>query len=196
MSKKIFILIGHPDPDSESGRLGEAYERGARASGHEVRLTRLSDLKFDPILHKGYKVIQQLEPDLLKVQEDVKWCDHFVLFYPVWWAAMPALLKGLIDRIWMPHFAYQFRKEGLLKGFTWEKLLKGRSARVIITMDNVPFVARLLFGDITNEIHYGVLRFSGFSPVRVKKIGLMKFRNPQSIKRLEMKAEHWGKIGY
>ncbi len=190
---KIYILVGHPDSESMLASWGDAYAKGAEEGGHEVRIAKLGNLQFDPILHKGYKVIQDLESDLKKVQEDIKWCDHFVLFYPVWWAGMPAMLKGFFDRVWLPGFAYRFRKEGFLKGYTWDKLLKGKSARVIVTMDNFPLVARFLFGDITNEVHYGILNFSGFSPIRVTKIGMMKFLSPERKGKLKMKMEAWGK---
>ncbi|MDD5067988.1 MAG: NAD(P)H-dependent oxidoreductase [Candidatus Pacebacteria bacterium] len=192
---KIFILVGHPDSDSECARLATAYELGARAAEHEVRMTRLGDLKFDPILHKGYKEIQALEPDLLKAQEDIKWCEHFVVLYPVWWAGMPSLLKGFFDRVWLPGFAYHFKKEGFLKGVIWHGALKGRSARIIVTMDNIPFIARLLFGDITNEMHFGILKFAGFSPVRVKKIGLMKFKTAEGKTKHAQMLERWGREG-
>ncbi|MDD4989257.1 MAG: NAD(P)H-dependent oxidoreductase, partial [Candidatus Pacebacteria bacterium] len=171
----------------------EGYASGAKSAGHEIRMTKLGNLQFDPILHKGYKVIQELEPDLKKAQEDIAWCDHFVLIYPVWWAGVPALLKGFFDRIWLPGFAYHFKKEGFLKGVIWHGSLKGRSARVIVAMDNIPFVARLLFGDITNEIHYGILQFAGFSPVKVTKIGLMKFMSPEKKAVWRKRIERWGR---
>ncbi len=194
-ARKIFILLGHPDSNTLGGALAEAYEAGAKEAGHEVRRTNLGDLKFDPILHKGYKEIQALEPDLLKLQEGIKWCDHFVIIYPSWWSTMPALLKGAFDRMWLPHFAFHFKTKGMLAGYFWHGLLKHRSARVFVTSDTYPLLNYLLFGDTTNEIKKCILRFAGFR-ARVKKIGNLKFVSPQKISRLLARFKRWGGQGY
>jgi len=92
--KKIFIFVGNPDKDTFSTALAEGYARGAHTAGHEVRMTYISEMNFDPILHKGYKTIQECEPDLIKFQEDVRWSEHFVSIFPIWWSDMPALMKA------------------------------------------------------------------------------------------------------
>jgi len=169
MAKKILVLLGHPDTESMCCQFADSYAAGAIEKGHEVRRVNLGDMVFDPILHHGYKVIQELEPDLKKLQEDIRWCEHFVIIYPSWWSTMPALLKGLFDRMWLPGFAYKF----LPSGIAWQKLLKGRTARVFVTSDSHPFLARFLFGDNVNEIRDGILWFAGFSP-GITKCGPMK----------------------
>lgn len=166
--KRVFILLGHPDkgPEPLSRQFADAYEAAARAAGHEVRRTDLSALTFDPILHQGYRVIQDLEEDLKKVQEDMKWCEHFVLFYPNWWGGMPALLKGMWDRMFLPAFAFRMWKNK----FGWDALLKGRTARLVITSNNPPLLDHLLFGDYTASIRRSLLQFAGFK-VRVTAYG-------------------------
>ena len=156
--KKIFILLGHPDKESLSGIFADVYEREAQAAGHEVRRANIGELQFDPILHHGYKVMQQLEPDLVTTQENITWSEHFVIVYPNWWGSMPAIFKGFWDRALLPRFAFHVHKSQL----AWDKLLKGRTARVIILCGNPPFLDWFAFGRFTNTIKRSILEFSGF----------------------------------
>ncbi len=128
-AKKVFVLCGHPNADSFSGALASAYEKSARAAGHSVRRMDVGAMHFDPVLHDGYKVVQKVEPDLLLFQENVKWADHLVFIYPSWWSAMPAVLKGLFDRAWLPGFAFNFDKTSKKP----IQRLKGRTARFFVT---------------------------------------------------------------
>lgn len=187
--KKVFILLGHPDEDSFNCTLGDEYQRGAEEAGHDVRRMNISDMKFDPVLHHGYRLEQELEPDLVAFQDNMRWCEHFVVFYPSWWSTMPALLKGLFDRVWLPGFAFQFTSE-----FSWKKLLKGRSATMFVTSDTIPLVQRLIFGDTTNELRKGILWFAGFGPIHVRKFGYLKhFGSTGRRERIKSKVYNLGK---
>lgn len=158
MSKKIVVLMANPDAESFSGAIADRYQAAAEEAGHEVRRVNLGELQFDPILHRGYKEIQELEPDLVKLQEDILWCEHLVIVYPNWWTTMPALLKGLFDRFWLPGFAFNFNKETKRV----EEHLAGRTGRVIIISgSHSPFMTWWKYGDFTNEIQYGILGFAG-----------------------------------
>jgi NAD(P)H dehydrogenase (quinone) len=188
----VLVLLGHPDKETKCGSLADSYERGARDAGNTVRRINLEDLKFDPILHKGYKVIQPLEPDLIMAQDAIKWAQHIAIFYPSWWSTMPALLKGFFDRIWIPGFAFKFKKDGYMAGKMWKRLLSGRTATVFVTSDSHPILARFVFGDTTNEIRKCVLWFAGFK-VKVKKIGPLKDISEKNLNRWQKKVEVWGK---
>ena len=156
--KNIVVLCGHPDADSFSGTVADHYQAGAEDTGHVVSRVNIGDLHFDPILHKGYKEIQALEPDLIELQNKFRAADHIVIIYPNWWCTMPAILKGLFDRFWLPGFAFNFNKETK----KIEKHLKGKTGRVIILSgSHSPFMTWWQFGDYTNEIQYGILEFAG-----------------------------------
>lgn len=166
--KKIFVLLGHPDagPEPLSRQLADAYTTAAVAAGHDVRRLDLSSLSFDPILHKGYRSRMDLEPDLVMVQEHMAWCNHFVLFFPNWWGGMPALLKGMWDRMFLPRFGFSMWKNKL----GWTPLLRGRTARIVVACSNPVTLDYLLFGDFTASIKRSILQFAGFK-TRVTAIG-------------------------
>ncbi len=158
--KNILLILGQTDTETFSGALADHYQSGAESAGYEVERINIGELAFDPVLYKGYKEIQELEPDLVRVQESILRADHIVIVYPNWWCTMPAILKGLFDRIWLPGFAFKFNQETN----RIEKLLKGKTARVIVVAgSHSPFKTWWLFGDYTNEIQYGILGFAGVS---------------------------------
>ena len=162
--KKIFILLGHPDTEGMCRSIADEYEKSARAAGHSVERQNIGDMHFDPILHKGYRAIQELEPDLKHFEELLKWCDHFVIIHPVWWTGMPAILKGLFDRAWLPGLAFRYIKlKSGKNSLLWHRLYKGKTARIIITSGTPPWLVRLLPGNVNAQLKWGILWFSGFS---------------------------------
>ena len=171
---KTYILLAHPDKDSFNGRLTDAYEEAAKSKGHEVRRQNLGELNFDPILWKGYKTIQELEPDLKQAQENILWCEHWVIFYPIWWGSVPAIFKGFLDRTLYSGFAYKYHKNDPL----WDKLLKGRSAHVITTCDAPWWWIWFQYRNSDmNMVRRATLEFCGVSPVKVTRIDRVKYLN-------------------
>jgi len=172
MPKNMLIIQGHPDVDSFCATLAGQYQQGAEARGAKVRRLDVNTLAFDPILHKGYKVIQRLEPDLKRAQRQIKWADHLLFAYPMWWGSMPAVLKGFIDRVFLPGFAFKFRSE---TSYLWDGLLTGRSARLLITLDGPPVAVRLMYSDPAIHAMKGMtLEFCGIKPVRETLLGMVE----------------------
>lgn len=93
----IFVLHAHPDTGSFTDGLADAYVKGA--GGHQVERTNIRDLQFDLALRGGYTGKQPLEPDLIRQQERIQWCQHLVIVTPCWRWSMPALLKGYVGRV-------------------------------------------------------------------------------------------------
>lgn len=145
------------------GALIESYESGAREAGHEVRRQNIHEMQFDPLLHKGYRAMQPLEPDLVTFQQNIAWCDHFVIAHPVWWVGMPAILKGLFDRAWLPGSAFRYIKtKAGARTIFWHRLYKGKTARLIVTSGTNPWLVRLLPGNVNAQLKWGILWFAGF----------------------------------
>ena len=104
----ILVIDGHPDPESYCAALSSAYLEGAKE--RKIDILRIRDLKFDPNLQFGYRKRTELEPDLIMCQELIRNASHLVWVYPVWWGSVPAILKGFLDRVLVPGFA--FKKAG------------------------------------------------------------------------------------
>ena len=109
--KKILIYFGNPHKDSCSGMIADTYEKTAIDAGHEVIRMNMGEMDYDPVLYDGYRSIQQLEPVLLEFQKNVNWADHLVFIYPNWWSTMPAKMKGLFDRSFIPGHAFRFERD-------------------------------------------------------------------------------------
>lgn len=169
---RIYVLVGNPDRDSFSTALADAYCAAAIGNGHDVRRQNLAEMSFDPVLHHGYKQIQPLEPDLIAAQQNLSWCEHWMLFYPVWWGNVPALLKGFFDRTLLPEFAFRYHDTDPM----WDKLLKGRSAHIVATSDAPALFLRFVYrnGDI-DVVKRATLQFCGFSPVQVTHVSPMRY---------------------
>lgn len=175
MGKRVAVIVGHPAADSWCGALADSYAAAARAGGHEVRMVHLAQLDFDPSLHEGYRQIQALEPDLLAAQATVAWAEHVVIAYPIWWGSVPALLKGFLDRILLPGFAFKYRPG---KAFP-EQLLRGRSAQLLVSMDTPPWYFRWVYrmpGIV--QLKKTTLEFCGIAPVKVAAFGPLISSSP------------------
>lgn len=179
--------MGNPTNDTFCGTLADTYEAEAKSAGHEIERVNIGDLAFDPILHRGYKEVQQLEPDLLKMQEAIRWADHLVFIYPNWWCGMPAIMKGMFDRMWLPGFAFNFDKTTKSR---YQHLI-GKTARVVIVNGTYsPFMAWWRFGDYTNEIAHGILGFAG---IKTKVTAYGPVERVDDKKRNEW-VEHFRKL--
>lgn len=171
MSRKVLILQGHPNPDSYCAALAKAYQNGAQAAGLDVRLLQLIDLRFDPILRASRAGDQPLEPDLVACQQHLAWADHVVFVFPIWWGSMPALLKGFLDRIMTQGFAYRYREKSLL----WDKMLSGRTAELIVTMNTPPWFFQWVYRDAgLRGLTVTTLGFSGIKTTRITRIGMIR----------------------
>jgi NAD(P)H dehydrogenase (quinone) len=180
MGKKILIINGHPYKESLNFALAEAYKKGAAESGAEIKEINIADLQFNPNLQYGYRKRTELEPDLLESWEKIKWAEHLVFVFPIWWGGMPAMLKGFFDRLFLPGFAFQYRENSVW----WDKLLTGKSAHIIATMDTPYWYFRLVYGNPgINQFKRTILQFCGVNPVKVTVFSPVKNVAEDKIKK-------------
>lgn len=169
--KKILIINGHPNLSSFNFAIAKSYLKGAIASGAEVDTITIAELKFNPNLEFGYQKRTELEPDLLESWQKIQKADHLVWIHPVWWGGLPAITKGFIDRLFLPGMAFQYRENSVW----WDKLLKGKTAHIITTMDQPSWYYRLFYGrPSVNQLKKTTLEFCGVKPVKVTYVGIIK----------------------
>lgn len=170
MVQRITIIQGHPDPAGTRfcHALAEAYAAGARESGLEVKLIDVAHLDF-PVLRTQAEFETGTPPQsILDAQEAIKWADHLVVIYPLWLGMMPALLKAFLEQVFRPGFAVKTNQR------RWESLLKGRSARIVVTMGMPAFFYRWYFGAHgLKSLERSILRFVGIKPIKETLIGMM-----------------------
>ena len=154
-------ILGHPETNSFNGALAQTYHEAASSHG-SAELIEVAKLNFDPILRRGYAEQQSLEPDLVKSQTAIERASHVTFVFPLWWGSVPAALKGFLDRTFLPGWAFKYENNRPVS------LLKGRSARIIMTADAPGWYDRLWYGcSGRNAVSHATLRYVGFAPVQI-----------------------------
>jgi putative NADPH-quinone reductase len=169
LPKKIVIIDGHPDPDPARfcHAIARAYAEAAVKAGHEVQRFEIAQLDFPILRTRAEWEIGEPAASVRTCQQALREAEHVVLIYPLWLGDVPALLKAFLEQIFRPGFAILREAHTLSPG-----LLKGRSARVIITMGMPALVYRLFFfSHSLRSLRRNILGFVGFSPVRDSVIG-------------------------
>jgi putative NADPH-quinone reductase len=173
MGKSILVINGHPDPDPGHlcAALAGAYGRGATTGGHEVRRIDIGTLDFPALHSKAEFDAGPLPEALVQAQEDLAWAQHVVIVYPLWLGTMPARLKAFFEQVLRPGFAFEFSDDGK----SWTPRLKGRSARVVVTMGMPAFAYRWFFrAHSLKSLERNILKFVGIRPVRESLFGLVE----------------------
>lgn len=179
---RILIIQGHPDPSPERlcRALAGAYAEGARAAGHEVETVDLAALDI-PMLRTQVEFEHGGVPEGLKpAAEAIRQAEHIMLIFPLWLGTMPALVKAFLEQVMRPGVAFAYREKGMP-----ETLLKGRSARIVVTMGMPAIAYRIWFrAHCVKALERNVLKFVGIAPVRTTLIGGVEGMS-------ETKRENW-----
>lgn len=166
----VTIVQGHPDPGPGhfGPALADAYREGAERAGHAVRLVEVAKLEF-PLLRTQHEFEHEPMPAALEAARDaIAWADHLLIVYPLWLGTMPAVLKGFLEQVFRPGFAFA-------SGEAWPGgRLKGKSARIVVTMGMPALVYRWYFrAHSLRSLERNVLAFVGIRPVRSTVVGMV-----------------------
>ena len=185
---KILLIQGHPDPAERHlcHVLADAYAAGAREGGHEVRTIDVALLDFAVLRSQRDWEHGAVPPALRPAQDAILWAEHLVLFFPLWLGDMPALLKGFLEQVARPGFAFTRGAGG--SPFT-HKALKGRSARIVVTMGMPALVYRWYFrAHSVRSLERNILGFVGIAPINETLVGNVEALTPadgqQWVRRL------------
>lgn len=186
--KKILVINGHPSKESFCSEIANFYISGV-GDRAEVKTLIIADLDFNPNLQMGFQKGQELEPDLIEAQEKIKWADHLVWIHPVWWGSLPALLKGFIDRVFLPGFAFKYKENSVM----WDRLLSGKTAHIITTMDSpVWYYKFITCKPGINQLKKATLQFCGVKPVKVTCMGILRKSTMEARDKFLLKIKKSG----
>ncbi|APH46239.1 hypothetical protein BMW26_15720 [Microbacterium sp. 1.5R] len=178
------IIDGHPDAGSLTAELARRY---AAAHG-DARVLALRDLDFDPSLRFGYRRRMQLEPDLIDAKRALAEARTVVVFTPLWWGSVPALLKGFFDRALLPQQEYRYSKLGMPEG-----LLTAANGRLFLLADTPWFLTPFTGLPAQTHVARGTMRFCGIRSVRTTRMLGVKDASPARIESWLSRAETLGR---
>lgn len=196
MRQRILIIQGHPDASARHlcHVLADAYAEGAQSTGHEVRRIEVAALDFPLLRSQKDWESAALPPALQPAQDDIRWCSHLIMVFPLWLGDMPALLKGFLEQVARPGFAFRY-KEGDLA--LTEKGLTGRSARVVVTMGMPALVYRWVFrAHSVKSLERNILGFVGIAPVHETLVGGIGHLGDEGVRQWQTKLRRLGAAGH
>lgn len=192
MSSRILIIQGHPDDSAAHlcHALAGQYREGAESAGHEVREINVAQLDF-PLLRSKHDWEKGALPDsLAEAQASISWAQHIVVFFPLWLGEMPAMLKGFLEQVARPGFAFNYDAENPFG----RKGLKGRSARVVVTMGMPAVVYRYFYrAHSLKSLERNILGFIGIAPIRETLVGMVESLDEAAAKRWFRKLHALGR---
>ena len=189
--KRILLIQGHPDPrDKHLGHLlADAYADGANSAGHQVRRVEVATLDFPLLRSQKDWNEAPLPTSLQPAQDDIGWAEHLVFFFPLWMGDMPAVLKGFLEQVARPGFAFKRDADNPFGA----KALAGRSARVVVTMGMPAVVYRWYFrAHSIKSLERNILGFVGISPVHETLVGLVDKLDANATHKLSTQLRKLG----
>jgi NAD(P)H dehydrogenase (quinone) len=108
---RSLIVYCHPHEASLTAAARDRVIMGLTAAGHEIRVLDLYGMGFNPVLspqeRADYHTPETNEANISEHLEALRWCEALIFVYPTWWYGPPAMLKGWLDRVWVPHATFE-----------------------------------------------------------------------------------------
>lgn len=175
---RIHIIIDHPWQESFNYVILSTLSETLQKTGHSVDLLDLNQDGFNPVFTQAelalYSEGGSIDPTVKEYQQRLLQAEYLVMIFPVWWNVMPARLKGWMDKVLLPGFAFT-------KGQFPEPLLEHISGALILTTSGAPdqVVRETFHSAIDWALCKGTLEFCGISPVTWHNFGDTGFAPPE-----------------
>ncbi|MEM8813149.1 MAG: NAD(P)H-dependent oxidoreductase [Pseudomonadota bacterium] len=108
---RALVVYSHPCPESYNAAVRDQVIAALKKSGYKVRLLDLYAVGFDPVMsaheRRAYHDEGINEAPVADHLDHLFWCDTLVFVYPTWWFGLPAMLKGWVERIFVPHRTFR-----------------------------------------------------------------------------------------
>ena len=179
---KTLIVYNHPHEGSFCSAIRDAVESGLRKGEHEHKLIHLDRDGFDPVMREkdlaafakagrvGEDGLDGVDPIVLRYMKKIRWAEHIVMIFPIWWMTMPAMMKGFVDKVIFPGIVYKMEEGNLVS------MLSGLKQVTIITTMNTPQdVYKEVFGNsIEGSLIKGTFNKIGIHDIRWISLNMVK----------------------
>lgn len=195
--KKILIINGNPKLNSFSHAISDIYEQGIKKKENsnkffEIKKIEVNNLNLEKYVFFEQNKIPKLTTQLKQAQEKIKWAEHIVIIYPTWWGTPPALFKLFFEIIFHSGFAFKYHSSKTIIP-KWDKLLKGKTAHIITTMDSPYIYYKYIVGDPGLKMLKGTLGFCGIRITKKTYISSLIKKNEKQKKKILEKIYHLAK---
>ncbi|GAA0620354.1 NAD(P)H-dependent oxidoreductase [Sporichthya brevicatena] len=193
---RTLIVIGHPFTETLNHALAAEYEAGLREGGHSVRVIDLAQatLATSPAGRTALRPgpdgqTDHLSDEVRAMIDDVLWAEHLVFFHPQWWGTYPGVLKTFVDQVFLAGIA--FRMES---GPMPVRLLRGRTARLVMTMDSPSFWNRFAYRNAAEtSLKRAILGYCGVRTVGITRFTPVRKSTPEQRERWLQTARRLGR---
>ena len=114
---RCLLVFCHPGENSFGAAILHTARTALAGAGHELRVIDLYREGFDPVLspEEWQSYHADTAQNIAALQEHVdalRWAESLVLVFPTWMYGPPAMLKGWLERVWLPGVAFDLPQAG------------------------------------------------------------------------------------
>ena len=179
---KTLIVYYHPHEGSFCSAIRDAVITGLDTGGYEWKIIDLYKDGFDPVMHEkdleifvkagrmGEDGLEGVDPLALEYMKLLRWAEHLVMIFPIWWMSTPAMVKGFIDKVIFPGIVYKMDGGRLVS-----QLSSLRETTLITTMNTPADVYKERFDNsLEGSLIKGTFNQIGIHDVRWISLNMVK----------------------